>query len=145
MPYCYKCGNEVAADSRFCYKCGATLNGAQDTTAGQQTSYAASQNVQVTHVAPQDRPPMPPSNLVWAILTTLFCCLPFGIVSIVYASQVNGFYVGGFYEEAQHSSKRAGQWAMWAAITGCLILIIYLVIVFTVATNAARHNLFSLY
>ena len=24
--------------------------------------------------------PKPPSYLVWAILTTLFCCLPFGIV-----------------------------------------------------------------
>ena len=26
-----------------------------------------------------------PSNLVWAILSTLCCCLPLGIVSIVYA------------------------------------------------------------
>ena len=24
-----------------------------------------------------------PNHLVWAILSTLFCCLPFGIVSIV--------------------------------------------------------------
>ena len=31
-----------------------------------------------------------PNNMVWAILTTLFCCLPFGIVSIVYAAQVDG-------------------------------------------------------
>ena len=34
--------------------------------------------------------PQVPNNLVWAILTTLFCCLPAGIVSIVYAAQVNG-------------------------------------------------------
>ena len=34
----------------------------------------------------------PPNNLVWAILSTLFCCLPLGIVSIVYAAQVNGKY-----------------------------------------------------
>ncbi|MDD7137596.1 MAG: GYF domain-containing protein, partial [Bacteroidales bacterium] len=24
--------------------------------------------------------PMPPTNLVWGILVTIFCCLPFGIV-----------------------------------------------------------------
>jgi hypothetical protein len=27
-----------------------------------------------------------PNHLVWAILATLFCCLPLGIVSIVYAA-----------------------------------------------------------
>ena len=32
------------------------------------------------------RPLKPDNNLVWAILCTLLCCLPFGIVSIVYAS-----------------------------------------------------------
>ena len=26
-----------------------------------------------------------PNHMVWAILTTLFCCLPLGVVSIVYA------------------------------------------------------------
>ena len=31
-----------------------------------------------------------PNNLVWAILTTLFCCLPLGIVSIVHAAKVDG-------------------------------------------------------
>ena len=30
-----------------------------------------------------------PNYLVQAILTTLFCCLPLGIVSIVFATQVN--------------------------------------------------------
>ncbi len=42
-------------------------------------------------------PPPPPSAapvnipnyLVFAILTTVFCCLPAGVVSIVYAAQVN--------------------------------------------------------
>ena len=42
----------------------------------------------------------PPNYLVWAILTTIFCCLPFGIVSIVFAAQVNGKYAGGDYAGA---------------------------------------------
>ena len=31
-----------------------------------------------------------PNYLVWAILATIFCCIPFGIVAIVYSSQVSG-------------------------------------------------------
>ena len=34
----------------------------------------------------------PPNHLVWAILSTLFCCLPLGIASIVFAAQVNSKY-----------------------------------------------------
>lgn len=135
MPFCYKCGSEVPADVNFCNNCGAQLKATQNSAAP----------TPVALTAPQDRPPMPESNLVWAILTTLFCCLPFGIVSIVYACKVSGLYVAGYYEEAQKSSRRAGLWAMWAAITGGLILIIYLIIVFTAASQAVKHRLFDYY
>src|SRR5690242_9892722 len=37
----------------------------------------------------------PPNHLVWSILTTLFCCLPLGIVSIIFAAQVNGKWQAG--------------------------------------------------
>ena len=33
-------------------------------------------------------PPMPDNYLALAIISTIFCCLPFGVVSIVYATQV---------------------------------------------------------
>ncbi len=36
-----------------------------------------------------------PNCLVQAILVTAFCCLPFGIVSIVFAAQVNGKVAAG--------------------------------------------------
>jgi len=36
-----------------------------------------------------------PNYLVQAILCTICCCLPFGIVAIVYAAQVNGKVAGG--------------------------------------------------
>ena len=133
MSFCYKCGSEVPADVNFCNNCGAQLKATQNSATP----------TPVALTAPQDRPPMPESNLVWAILTTLFCCLPFGIVSIVYACKVSGLYIAGYYEEAQKSSRRAGLWAMWAAITGALILTIYLIIVFTAATHSVRHNLFD--
>jgi hypothetical protein len=53
----------------------------------------------------------PPNYLIWAILTTLFCCLPFGIVSIVYAAQVNSRWQTGDYEGAKLASKNARLWA----------------------------------
>ena len=36
-----------------------------------------------------------PNHMVWAILTTLFCCLPFGIVSIVHAARVDSLSAAG--------------------------------------------------
>lgn len=47
-----------------------------------------------------------PNHLVWAILATLFCCLPGGIVSIVYAAQVNGKIAAGDLAGARDSSDR---------------------------------------
>ena len=52
-----------------------------------------------------------PSNLVWGILSTLCCCLPLGIVSIVYASKVEGYVFAGDIETAKENSKKAAMWA----------------------------------
>ncbi len=62
----------------------------------------------------------PSSYLVGAILSTLFCCVPFGIVSIVYAAQVTSKWNAGDFVGAQKSSERARLW-MWIAI-GCGIV-----------------------
>jgi hypothetical protein len=68
---------------------------------------------------PEQKPPSPhqappPNYLVWSILTTILCCLPFGIVSIVYAAQVNSKWQTGDYEGARLSSKNARLWAFIA-------------------------------
>ena len=47
-----------------------------------------------------------PNHLVWAILSTLFCCLPLGIVSIVFAAQVNGKLAVGDMAGAQEASDK---------------------------------------
>ena len=62
-----------------------------------------------------------PSNyLVWAILTTILCCLPLGIASIVFSSQVNTKWrAAATSRGALNSSKpRPRQFAMWSAIVG---------------------------
>ena len=62
-----------------------------------------------------------PSNLVWGILSTLCCCLPLGIVSIVYASKVEGCVIAGDIEKAKENSKKAAMWA-WISF-GVMILL----------------------
>ena len=77
--------------------------------------------------APQGGYPVqqPDSNLVWGILSALLCCLPLGIVSIVYASKVSGLWVQGRYAEAQTAADNAKKWAIWSAVAGVIGLIIY--------------------
>ena len=61
----------------------------------------------------------PPQNyLVWAILSTVFCCLPLGVVSIVFAAQVNGKWAAGDVAGAAESSAKAKRFATWSAIAG---------------------------
>jgi len=78
----------------------------------------------------------PPSNLVWAILCTLFCCLPFGIVSIVFAAQVNGKWQAGDVAGAQESSRKARQWAIYGAISGVVVGVLYIILVVAVGVGS---------
>ncbi len=74
--------------------------------------------------------PRPDSNLVWAILCTIFCCLPLGIVAIVYAAKVDSLYNSGAYEEAQQASDKARKFSIYGAIAGVAVGVIYAVVVF---------------
>jgi hypothetical protein len=88
---------------------------------------------------PPPQAPLPaaqPSNhLVFAILTTIFCCLPFGIVAIVKASQVNGLWAQGRYAEAQQSADSAKKWAKWSLIIGLVVIVINVILVATGVTQ----------
>ncbi|SDP44784.1 Interferon-induced transmembrane protein [Pedococcus dokdonensis] len=75
----------------------------------------------------------PPNYLVWAILSTLFCCLPLGVVSIVFAAQVNSKWASGDAAGALDSSKKAKNFAMWSAIAGVVVGILYVVFVIGIA------------
>lgn len=67
-----------------------------------------------------------PNHLVWAILSTLFCCLPFGIVSIVFASQVDGKRAAGDIAGARDASAKAKFWALLSAGLMLVPLVLYL-------------------
>ena len=88
---------------------------------------------------------MPPGTtvqnyLVFAILTTIFCCLPAGIVAIVYAAQVNGKLQMGDLAGAQQASKNAKMWSLISlgvALGG--ILLYFLLIMAGVMGGMFRH------
>ncbi len=66
----------------------------------------------------------PQNYLVSAIFVTLLCCLPLGIVSIVYASQVDSKFNAGDYAGARQASDSARTWYHAALIIGLLFIII---------------------
>lgn len=78
-----------------------------------------------TETADAHFPERPDTYLVWAILATALCCLPLGVVSIVYAAQVSTLYDTGRYAEAQNASRNARRWAFWSAVTGGAAILVY--------------------
>jgi|BarGraIncu00222A_1022003.scaffolds.fasta_scaffold88867_2 hypothetical protein len=73
----------------------------------------------------------PPNYLLWAILTTIFCFWPVGIVSIVFSTQVNAKWASGDLEGAQASSRKAKTFAIVTAAVGLFAaVIVFLFLVF---------------
>ena len=74
-----------------------------------------------------------PNYLVQAILTTLFCCLPVGVVSIVYAAQVTSKQAVGDVAGAQQASANAKAWAWISFGVGIGLYLLYALIMVAVA------------
>ncbi len=70
---------------------------------------------------PEDPDIKPDNFLVWSILCTIFCCVPFGIVSIVYASKVDNLWARRDYAGAELAARRAKTWFWWAFGTGLFV------------------------
>lgn len=105
--FCTKCGTPNADNVFQCANCGQSLQ----SPAGPQQGYA----------------PVPeiPTRLAPAILVTLFCCLPFGIVAIVYAAQVSSKAAAGDIRGAMECSDKAKFWCWLAFGLGLVGTLIY--------------------
>ena len=63
----------------------------------------------------------PPSNhLAFAIVVTLLCCVPTGIVAIVYAARVDSLFHAGDPDAAKRASESARNWAIASVVLGLL-------------------------
>ena len=74
--------------------------------------------------------PIPKNWLIESILVTIFCCLPFGIAGIVYATKVESLYYTGDYLAAEQASKDAKKWTIVGLVAGPVLMILYFMFVF---------------
>lgn len=75
----------------------------------------------------------PDSYLILSIISTIFGCLPLGIVAIIYASKVENLYFNGRYEEACHASNEAKKWSIISLIVLAVMLVLYFIFIFVSA------------
>ncbi len=75
----------------------------------------------------QNSPP-PPNHLVWAILATILCCMPLGVVSLIFAAQVDSLHASGETEKALNASNKAKTWAIVSVCSGFVVSILYIVL-----------------
>ena len=75
-----------------------------------------------------------PPNYLWqSIVCTLLCCLPFGIVGIVYAAKVDGLSVTGKAAEALEASNKAKFWCWMSFGTSIVATVLYLILIIAFA------------
>ena len=93
--FCRKCGNEIADGAVSCPHCGEPL-----APAGQPDTVSV--------------PPITVRRintwLIPAITASRFCCMPFGIVSVVYAAIANTEIANHNFELAQEMAYKAKMW-----------------------------------
>lgn len=86
-------------------------------------------NSRLENISSDITPHKPNNNMVWAILCTLFCCVPIGVYSIYCAAQVDSCYRRREYEDAQRYANKAKQLAIVSTILGVILGFIYMLII----------------
>lgn len=67
-----------------------------------------------------DRPPMPSTYLGWNIAATVLCCIPLGIIGIIYSAMTRSRYDQGDYAGARNASKWASVWLILSVVFGLI-------------------------
>jgi hypothetical protein len=107
--FCTSCGTQLPPGASVCPNCSAPV-GRPLTMAGPGVAAAG---------------PAINNYLVPSVLVTLCCCLPFGVVAIVYAAQVNTKLSVGDYAGAEASARNAKMWCWIGFALGLVIAICY--------------------
>ena len=119
---CQKCGFNLPDGASVCQNCGFAVGQANYQQANyQQANYQQANYQQANYQQANCQQPIYCEEIKTyfpqAILLMIFCCLPFGIVSLVYSSRVNRFLARNDYIHARQASTRSKIWA-WIAF-GC--------------------------
>ncbi len=118
--YCSSCGAYNQDDSRYCGNCGKRIGDEEvDESSPPPQTYSPPGHRVVPNI---------PNYLVQAILVTIFCCLPTGIVAIVFAAQVSGKLQAGDIDGARRASNNAKTWAWVSFGLGLGIMFLYFIL-----------------
>jgi Interferon-induced transmembrane protein/zinc-ribbon domain len=115
--FCTQCGANNADSAVVCVQCGRNLQAGSPAIPLQATGMVLPPGATVQNY------------LVFAILATVFCCLPAGIPAIVYAAQVNGKLQAGDLAGAQVASKNAKLWCLISLGLGLGVMALYAILI----------------
>ena len=115
--FCTQCGANNPDTAAVCAQCGRNLQADSPAVPLQATGVVLPPGTTVQNY------------LVFAILTTVFCCLPAGIPAIVYAAQVNSKLQVGDLAGAQLASKNAKLWCLISLGLGLGVVGLYAMLI----------------
>jgi len=145
--YCPKCGWKNPDDATKCANCFAELKPGQPQPTQQMPSqpqppqqpYAQQPPEQPYSKQPYAQQPYQPQYqqgwaqpvpdyLVWSILVTISCCMPFGVVAIVKSAAANSRKAAGDYYGALQEANAAKTWLMWGFGIGLAADVIWVLV-----------------
>jgi hypothetical protein len=115
--FCTQCGANNPDTAAVCAQCGRNLQAVSPAVPLPSTGVVLPPGTTVQNY------------LVFAILATVFCCLPAGIPAIVYAAQVNSKLQAGDLAGAQIASKNAKLWCLISLGLGLGVVGLYAMLI----------------
>jgi len=135
---CPNCGTNNLDNASVCVNCGRSLS------AGAQTSYTPPPPPSYGGPGPGPVPGETIPNYLWqSIVVTLCCCLPLGVVGIIFAAQVNTKLAQGDIAGARDASQKAKMFTLIGFGIGLVIIILSFVFngaMFMQAIREAQAN-----
>jgi len=105
--FCSACGVKTKADQIMCIECGASPNAAHFPGTSQTVD----------------------NQMVKAVLVSVLCCLPFGIIAIIKSSEVNGKLAAGDVVGAQMSASSSSNWSNMGMMFGLIFGLLYFIFI----------------